>query len=271
MVPAAGRVAVVTGSNKGIGYFIALQLASSGLFQDIVLACRDIARANQARESIRSQVPSTVHIHQAQLSVGSGHEEFVSYMEKTFGKVDCLVNNAAIAFKNADPTPFQDQTKPTLDVNFRGTLDLIEALLPLVKKGTDPRIVNVASMSGRLSQVSDHLQKQFSSSDLTLSSLRSLMDTFEAATQEGDHKAKGFSGSNYGMSKLALIAATKVLAREHPDVAINCCCPGYCKTDMTSQNGVRDPAEGARNAVIPATMDNPPTGAFFRDYEQSKW
>jgi hypothetical protein len=45
----------------------------------------------------------------------------------------------------------------------------------------------------------------------------------------------------------------------------------YCKTDMTSENGRRDPADGAKNAVIPATMENPPTGEFFQDYKVSTW
>ena len=274
MPSSAGRVAVVTGSNKGIGYFIALQLGLSGLYQDVILACRDRGRAESARQSIQVQVPSSVKIHQAELLVGSEQQqfgEFVSYLETTFGKVDCLVNNAAIAFKNADPTPFQEQTKPTLDVNFRGTMALTEAILPLLKKGTDPRVVNVASMAGKLSQVSEQLQTQFSSPTLTMPALNILVNKFETAVREGNHRERGFGGSNYGMSKLAVIAGTKVLAREHPEIAINCCCPGYCKTDMTSQKGLRDPADGARNAVIPATMDNPPHGAYVADYVESQW
>ena len=47
------------------------------------------------------------------------------------GRCDVLVNNAGIAFKDADPTPFAEQTKPTLDVNYRGTIALTKRLLPL--------------------------------------------------------------------------------------------------------------------------------------------
>jgi carbonyl reductase 1 len=102
--------------------------------------------------------------------------------------------------------------------------------------------------------------------------LRALVDEFEAKVQDGTHIDFGYSNSNYGMSKLALIAATKVLARQYYDkIAINCCCPGYCKTDMTGQQGTRDPYDGARNAVIPATMENPPTGEYFADFVLSRW
>lgn len=269
-----GRVAVVTGANKGIGYFIALQLGMSGLFQHIILACRDQERANVAVETMRKELPSTVSVQSEQLTLGDkeSHSFFVSKMDQSFGKVDCLINNAGFAFKGADPTPFHEQTRPTLDINFRGTVDFIESMIPLLKKGTDPRIVNVASMAGRLSQVSPELQRKFSSPTLTMAELKSMMDDFEAKVQLGMHESAGYSTSNYGMSKLALIAATKVLARDHAGaISINCCCPGYCKTDMTSQRGVRDPADGARNAVIPATMESPPTGAYFSDFVVATW
>jgi carbonyl reductase 1 len=269
-----GRVAVVTGSNKGIGYFIALQLGMSGLFQHIILACRDQGRASLAVESMRKELPSTVSVQSEQLTIGDpvSHNSFAAKLEQSFGKVDCLVNNAGFAFKGSDPTPFRDQTKPTLDINFRGTVNFIESMIPFLKRGSDPRIVNVASMVGRLSQVSPELQKKLSSPSLTMDELQALVDDFEAKAQLGTHQSAGYSNSNYGMSKLALIAATKVLARDHAGViSINCCCPGYCKTDMTSQHGTRDAADGARNAVIPATMESPPTGAYFSDFLVASW
>jgi carbonyl reductase 1 len=269
-----GRVAVVTGSNKGIGYFIALQLGMSGLFQYIILACRDLGRADIAAESIRKQLPSTVSVQSEQLMIGdhASHTSFVSKMERTFGKVDCLVNNAGFAFKGNDPTPFCKQTKPTMDINFRGTIDFTESMIPLIKKGSDPRIVVVASTAGRLSQVSGALQSKFSSNSLTMNDLRDLVNDFESKVQTETHQQAGYSNWNYGMSKLAVIAATKILARKNEGVvAINCCCPGYCRTDMTGLSGTRDPADGARNAVIPATMDSPPNGAFFSDYVVANW
>jgi short chain dehydrogenase len=140
------------GNNKGIGYFIALQLGLPGLFQHIILACRDRTRAAAAVESMRAQLPSTVTVRAETLTVGdsASHSEFAARMQQTFGKIDCLVNNAGFAFKGADTTPFNDQTKPTLDTNFRGTVNFTETMLPLIDQGSDPRIVNVASMSGLL-------------------------------------------------------------------------------------------------------------------------
>ena len=268
-MPASSRVAVVTGANKGIGYHVAKQLISSGLFGHVVLACRDATRGTKAASELGgSFLP---------LDVGeaSSRAAFVEALTTKYGRLDCLVNNAATAYKNADPTPFAEQTEPTLRVNFHGTLDVTERLLPLLlhPDAVDPRIVSVASMAGRLGQVSPELQKKFASPSLGLAELRGLVGQFESAVASGTHARQGWGKSNYGMSKLAVIAATRVLAREHPSIKVNCCCPGYCDTDMTSHKGPRPPSEGARNAVVLVTTprDAVPTGAFYQNEWPSQW
>ena len=115
---------------------------------------------------------------------------------------------------------------------------------------------------------------------MTKDELYSLVDKFESDVQRGKHLQEGWGNSNYGLSKLALIAMTKIWAREEGPtttrnngigISVNCCCPGYCDTDMTSHRGTRDPSEGAKNAVIPAIMDNPPNGEYFSDFRVSTW
>jgi carbonyl reductase 1 len=276
----AGRVAVVTGSNKGIGYFIALQLGLSGLFQHVLLGCRDTSRAEDAVNRLKAEFTSDVAVSSYPLTLGdqNSHQEFAQHVADTFGKCNVLVNNAATAYKGADPTPFKEQCKPTLDINFRGTVDFTERMLPLLRRaaleGQDARLVNVASMSGRLNQVTDQAKvDKLTSPGLTMPELMELVDGYQESVMEGTHKKAGWGNSNYGMSKLAVIAATKIWARQEQivHISVNCCCPGYCKTDMSSQNGTRDPADGAKNAVIPATMKNPPTGEFFENYEIGQW
>jgi carbonyl reductase 1 len=184
---------------------------------------------------------------QLDISDSSSISACADHLRQRFGRLDCLVNNAAIAFKAADPTPFNQQTKPTLDVNLRGTLDLTEALLPLMidASAEDARIVNVASMSGKLRQVSSALQDEFTSSELSLAGVRQLADRFEEDVRSGVHKARGWGSSNYGLSKLCLIAATRVLARANPSIKVNCCCPGYCDTDSTLALSSRLPSPAA--------------------------
>eukprot|EP00549_Striatella_unipunctata_P005795 CAMPEP_0118725866 /NCGR_PEP_ID=MMETSP0800-20121206/33379_1 /TAXON_ID=210618 ORGANISM="Striatella unipunctata, Strain CCMP2910" /NCGR_SAMPLE_ID=MMETSP0800 /ASSEMBLY_ACC=CAM_ASM_000638 /LENGTH=276 /DNA_ID=CAMNT_0006634615 /DNA_START=49 /DNA_END=879 /DNA_ORIENTATION=- len=269
-----GRVAVVTGANKGIGFYIALQMAVSGLFEHVILGCRDATRGQSAVQQLMGLGGIKSNIRYMPLVVGdrASHSKFRDLIEGEFGKLDVLVNNAGFAFKGRDPTPFEKQTGPTLDINFRGTVDLTSELLPLLKKGQDPRLVNVASMSGHLSQLrSSGLQEQFTSSSLTLTKLHALVDKFESDVQKGIHKQEGWGNSNYGLSKLALIAATKVYARENPDVKVNCCCPGYCITDMTSRRGHQTAEVGAQTCSLPALMENPPSGEFFREMAVASW
>ena len=81
----------------------------------------------------------------------------------------------------------------------------------------------------------------------------------------------GASGNNYGMSKLFLIAYTKVLATEFPALKINACCPGYCNTDMTKGRGPRDPKDGAQNAVLLTDPHCPHHGAFIKNLQPAVW
>mmetsp|Transcript_13942 Transcript_13942/g.39130 ORF Transcript_13942/g.39130 Transcript_13942/m.39130 type:complete len:279 (+) Transcript_13942:113-949(+) len=274
------RIAVVTGANKGIGYFIALQLGLSGLFSDIILGCRDATLGATAKNQIQQAIDhsgsdaTAARVHCLPLTIGdvSSHTAFAKMLEENFGgTLDVLVNNAGFAYKGSDPTPFKGQTAKTLETNYYGLVDFTETMLPLLRKGTDPRIVNVASMAGRLRQISPKLQQKFIDPDLTIPELSQLMGDFADAVRAGTHEADGWSRSNYGISKLGAIAATRVWARTEPTIAVNSCCPGYCDTDMTSHRGPRPPSEGAKNAVIPATMVNPPTGAYFADYAVAEW
>ena len=104
MLPPSSRIAVVTGANKGIGYFIALQLGLSGLFSKIILGCRDASRGTLAATEMQKLADGNKIDTQFQfepLTIGdpSSHSAFCQKMEQEFGKVDVLVNNgAAVAF-----------------------------------------------------------------------------------------------------------------------------------------------------------------------------
>ena len=210
----SGRVAVVTGANKGIGYHISLQLASSGLFSNVIIGCRSEERGTNAVKQLRSELKTaadasnsnTCKISYLPLTIGdtSSHESFVKAVEIEFEKVDVLVNNGAIAFKGSDPTPFIEQCKPTLEINYRGTVDFTEKILPLIRKGTDARIVNVASMAGSLNQIkSSDLRDRFTHPNISKKELNSLVDQFQSDVEAGTHLSSGWGNSNYGFSKLA--------------------------------------------------------------------
>lgn len=203
MVPLT-RVAVVTGANKGIGYFIALQLAVSGIFTDVIIGCRDSSRGAIASEEIQQKISigssSSTKMHSLPLIIGNvqSHTDFCERLEQEFGSVSVLVNNAGFAYKGSDPTPFNEQTKKTFETNYYGLVDFTEKMIPLLKKGKDPRLVNVASMAGKLKQLSSELQAKYTDEQLTIEQLNSLMKSFEKDVHDGVHRQNGWSSSNYG-------------------------------------------------------------------------
>mmetsp|Transcript_29799 Transcript_29799/g.79223 ORF Transcript_29799/g.79223 Transcript_29799/m.79223 type:complete len:289 (-) Transcript_29799:130-996(-) len=258
-------LAIVTGANKGIGFHIAHQLLAAGL--RVVLACRNVDLGQQAAKSIGGEC------EQVDISSPASIDDFVRTFTTKYGRLDVLVNNAAIAFKGSDPTPHADQVEPTLGPNFYGTVALTDALLPLLRQSAAPRIVNVASKSGRLEQIRVDLQNAFVSTDLDRSALFTLVKKYADDVKAGRHKMEGWGNSNYGFSKLAVIAYTKMVAREEGDtMRVNSCCPGYCDTDMTSHGGTTPPEVGARTATKLALLpNNGPTGEFWQHEQQSRW
>eukprot|EP00435_Cladocopium_sp_Y103_P010814 s1918_g2.t2 len=264
-IQVTGPLAVVTGANKGLGFHVARQLqdlqdffgGEAGL--RVIIACRNELLAQQAAATLGCEYE--ILDAWADLASDASIDAFAKQMETKYTQLDVLVNNAAIAFKAADPTPFKDQT---------------DRLLPLLRasamKGGRPKIVNVASMAGKLRQLSPPLQAQFASDTLDRNRLVSLVENFVAAVQSGRHKEMGWSNSNYGMSKLALIALTRLVAREEPTIQVNACCPGYCRTDMSSNRGGQDPSVGARTVALCALLPpGAPSGAFFENQQISVW
>lgn len=263
----AVRIAVITGGNKGIGWHIADQLIKAGGFR-VLIACRNPELGAKAAAELGAEY--------TELDVGSEESiaAFAERMSSEHGRVDVFVNNAGIASNSFNSTPFEEQTGPILKVNYWGTARLTDAMLPLLRNGRSPRLVNVASMKGKLKeQLSAALQEQFSSPGLTREVLDDLVRKFEADVAAGQHQKEGWGNSNYGFSKLALIAYTKIAAREEADtMRVNACCPGWCSTDMGSQSGPRSASDGARNAVQCVFLpDDGPTGEFWENEGISVW
>ncbi|XP_021111879.1 carbonyl reductase [NADPH] 3 isoform X3 [Heterocephalus glaber] len=127
------RVALVTGANKGIGFAITRDLCRrfSG---DVVLTARDEARGRAAVQQLQAEGLSP-RFHQLDIDDLQSIRAVRDFLRKEYGGLDVLINNAGIAFKMADPTPFHIQAEVTIKTNFYGTRDVCTELLPLIKPG----------------------------------------------------------------------------------------------------------------------------------------
>ena len=263
------KVAVVTGSNKGIGLEISKKLCRSGL--KTVMACRNEDLGRKAVAELNA-AGFDAEFRLCDIANPDSIDAFISDLKKDYSSIDVLINNAAIAFKNADPTPFEKQARVTLNTNYFGTLKLSLDMLPLLYASkAGGRIVNVASQSGLLKILKSPSKKAiFTSSTLTIDALSAAMNEF---ISEVESVGTGNSWSNtcYGMSKLGVIALTKVMARENPGILINACCPGWCATDMSSHGGPRTAERGSETPVMLSLGELVGSGGFYFDEALLSW
>ncbi|KAM7408293.1 hypothetical protein PAMA_002144 [Pampus argenteus] len=272
------KVAVVTGSNKGIGLAIVRALCKQ--FQgDVYITARDVGRGQEAVESLASEGLKAM-FHQLDINDLNSITTAAAYFKDKYGGVDILVNNAGIAFKEADTAPFAVQVEVTLKTNFFATRDMLTHFLPITKAGG--RVVNVSSFVGSrtLIQCSPALQERFRSEDITEEELVGLMQRFVDEAKKGEHKQGGWPNTAYGISKTGLTTLSMILARrlsqERPNdqILLNAGCPGWVRTDMAGPKAPKSPDEGAETPVYLALLPpgaTEPHGKFVSEKEVQPW
>jgi carbonyl reductase 1 len=260
--------AVVTGANKGIGHAIAKKLGKEGV--TTILTARNPELGAAAQKQLKEEGVD-VEFHQLDISDRDSIESFAKWLETKHGGLDILVNNAGFAFKGN--TFGADEARQTNAINYFGTRDLTQRLLPLLKKSkAGARIVFVGSRAGTLSILQPQLQQKFADPNLTQDQLDQLMEEFPKEIEAGTYKQKGWPASMYGVSKVGVAAYSRILARDlagrrdGSKVLVNVCCPGYVNTDMSSHRGYKTPDEGADTPVwLALAPPDGPSGHFFSD------
>ncbi|XP_077993474.1 carbonyl reductase [NADPH] 1-like [Glandiceps talaboti] len=273
----ATRVAVVTGSNKGVGLATVRALCKK-FDGDVYLTARDEGRGKDAVKSLEEE---GLHpkFHQLDITSQDSINKLKIFLEQNYGGIDILVNNAGIAYKVASPEPFSEQAEVSMGCNFYGTLNTCKTLFPLLKPHS--RVVNVASIAGiwAIEKMNRELLKRYQASSLTESELISLQEQFVSDSKAGNHKEKGWPNLAYGMSKLGVLALTYILGNElqsdpREDILLNCCCPGAVQTDMSTHTGDKTPDEGATMSVYLALLPpnaGKPQGEFLKNDKVISW
>ncbi|KAI8022175.1 (+)-neomenthol dehydrogenase [Camellia lanceoleosa] len=290
------RYAVVTGSNKGIGFEICRQLASKGII--VVLTARDEKKGFEALEKLRSDGLSD-HVVFCQLDVvdPSSVASLADFIKSKFGRLDILVNNAGIVGVKTDWNslqPYEGSWEETLSswkkvttetyelgneclqTNYYGTKRMVEALIPLLQLSDSPRIVNVSSIMGKLELIPSEWAKGVLNDvkSLTKERVEEVLNEFLKDFKEGALETKGWpaSVSAYIVSKASLNAYTRILAKKYPTFRINCVCPGWVKTDINNHTGDLTTKQGAQCPVKLALLpDDGPSGLFFTHNEPSSF
>ncbi|PON52906.1 Short-chain dehydrogenase/reductase [Parasponia andersonii] len=286
------RYAVVTGGNKGIGFEICRQLALKGV--KVVLTARDAKRGLEAVEKLVKESGLShdlVVFHQLDVVDPASIASLANFVKTHFGKLDILINNAGIggavfsadafasAFEHAGgkwpdegwneiSTPSYEKAEECLKTNYYGAKTMVEALLPVIQLSDSPRIVNVSSLQGMLKLIPNEWAKEVLSDvgNLTEDRIDEVLIVFLKDFKEGKLEVKGWPThiSAYKLSKAALNAYTRILAKKYPNICVNSVCPGYVKTDITCNTGRLTAAEGAESPLSLALLPNgKPSGLFF--------
>jgi NAD(P)-dependent dehydrogenase (short-subunit alcohol dehydrogenase family) len=228
-------IVLVTGGNRGIGLEVCRQLAERDY--TVLLGSRDLEKGEAAAATV---VRGTTSIIPCRLDVTdlTSIEEVRATVAERWGRLDALVNNAAILYDTWQRVVDADlkEVRTALETNTFGAWNMVKAFLPLLRKSRHARIVNVSSEAGSLASMSG-------------------------------------GSPGYNLTKTALNALTVMLARDlrRDRILVNAVCPGWVATDMGGAGG-RPVAQGAASVVWAVTLpDDGPTGGFFRDGKRLDW
>jgi len=270
-------VAVVTGSNKGIGFGIVRALCKQ-FTGDVYLTSRDEGRGLAAVAELNKE-----GLQPKFYVLDITNEETVTrlrdFMKEKHGGIDVLVNNAGIAFQQGATDPFGVQAKVTLATNYWANKRACEILFPILKPGA--RVVNISSSCGWLGHITksgerggeptkaEAIHKSLADPELSLDTLDNLMTNFVETADKGIHKEAGWPTSTYfdgngevspyfvskiGWSALSRIQQRMMDSDPREDIVVNHVHPGFVDTDMTSHIGPLTIDRGAQSAVFASLL-----------------
>jgi NAD(P)-dependent dehydrogenase (short-subunit alcohol dehydrogenase family) len=267
------RVILVTGANKGLGFEVIKKLVkdtSSSNTDLILLGSRDLKRGQDAIIKLGS--PSNVYLIQLDTSSPSSIAHATDEIKQKYGgKLDILINNAAISTREITV----DGARELFATNYFGIKLLNKHLSPLIRE--NGRIINVASEVGAwtLHEMSNDLQNKYQSSTLTEEQLDAIVQDFISAIESNNLNKLGYNDKSiylvYGVSKTALLALTRIEARQWSgakNVLVLSVCPGYCSTDLNNHGPGSRPAElGADSIlyVVQTPANKLENGQFYQD------
>lgn len=243
------RIALITGANQGVGYQVAKELAANGV--TVLVGSRNLKRGQDAAKEIGSNaIPVQIDVTD-RASIARAAE----YVRKEFGRLDLLINNAAISniaqqqlglslleyAELCHPSVASlDEMRSVWETNVFGALAVYQAMLPLLREGKDARIVIVSSSLGSLGKNADPTCYH-----------------------------RGFYSPVYAMSKTALSALglSIMIELEQTDIKVNLVSPGFTSTNLNLFEGLESLEDGSREVVRVALFGPEDPSGTFTEWE----
>ncbi|KAI7990010.1 Short-chain dehydrogenase/reductase 2b [Camellia lanceoleosa] len=255
----AKRIVVVTGGNKGIGLEICRQLASNGIM--VILTARDEKCSLEVVENLKACELSDILFHQLEVTDQTSIASMADFIKNKFGKLDILVNNARISGSVIDK---EAQKRQNLIVSSNAkSKKFIEQSYEMGEACLGKNYYGV-----KLFALNEKAKKELSDSDsLIEEKVEEVLKRYLEDLKEDLLETKGWpvNCSTYIMSKAALNAYTRVLAKKYPNIAINAVAPGFVKTYLTYHRGILTVEQGAKGPVMLALLPNSGPSSLFYD------
>ena len=229
------RIALITGTSRGLGLEIGKQLLAKGL--TVIFTARNMQVGRPIVNELRKQYKSA-WFHQLDVTDPGGMQDLLEYVMEEHGRLDVLINNAGVYLdehRSSLDVDLED-VRNTMETNVYGPMLLTRTLLPALRKSKDPRVINISSTMGQLSGM-------------------------------------GGGSPAYRMSKAALNALTLVQSRDlaSAGIRVNTMHPGWVRTDMGGRHAPRSIEDGADTAVWLATEPKIPDGKFLYNRKAIDW
>ena len=240
-----GRIALVTGANRGLGFEVGRQLARQDI--TVLLAARNRTRGKAAAKKLRDE-GLIVQFIQLDVTKPEQIKKAAAEIRRRYGKLDILVNNAGISIdgargRNSTETISTKALRKTFNVNFFGLVELTQKLLPLIRKSNAGRIVNMVSILGSI--------------------------TIHSREGGMSYKPFAYDASKTGVNVFTIHLSAALAGTQ---VKVNSVHPGWVRTDMGGPGGLLSPEEGATTAIRLATLGTDgATGKFFYGDEELPW
>jgi carbonyl reductase 1 len=258
-------VAFVTGANQGLGLSLVRglcrQLGDSGT---VYLSARDPERGRAAIEQLRAEGLDPVFCP-LDVQDASQVEAAAELMRERHGWVDIVISNAA--HRRTRDRSDAETVRSFIDTNNHGTHRMIRAFSPVLNDNA--RFIVVASAFGRLQYLPEHLRARFDTTTMTLEHLETLLEDYTELVEAGKDRDAGWPESINIPSKIAQVAAMRVMARDYNrerGSLINAACPGLGDTEASRRwfddtSAAKPPDEGATDvlwlASLPAGTTDP--------------
>ena len=230
------KIAVVTGGNRGIGFQVCRDIAKRGI--KVLLTARNSEKGMESAEILQSE-GLDVTFYELDVSSAESIDTFYNRVAEEFGRIDVLVNNAAIIpdARSSGLSLEIQELQVSLETNVYGIILLSQKIITLMIKNNYGRIINMSSGMGQFADM-------------------------------------GSGYLAYRISKTGVNTVTKVLANETDshNIQINSVDPGWVKTEMGGAGASLSVEEGADTIVWLSTQpDDSPTGMFYKKREIIPW